>query len=346
MTFLEKPRIFGTGFISLDLVLGYDPEAIVRSWAGGTCGNVLSILAFLGWEAFPIARMNNDQASNRVRVDLAQCGMHLDFISCTPTANTPIVIQEIKCGKDGKPKHRFSWSCRKCGKWLPPYRPVTTASVEIVTPAMTDVSVFFFDRLSRAALSLAEEASNQGAVVVFEPSSKGDARLMNEAVNLAHIVKYADQRLAGVDGTMNDRSATIIEIQTLGEQGLRYRHRFQRSPSDWMHLRAISPPKLADSCGAGDWLTAGLLAKATSGGLIELVNGGARGVRHAFRYGQALAAWSCGFEGARGGMYAVARGLFNKQISALLKGQCDPIDVPISSARSEGFIDCPACPAS
>jgi len=65
MTLNEAPKAFGAGLIALDLVLGMDPAAPVKSWTGGTCGNVLSILAFLGWKSFPIARMNGDAASKR-----------------------------------------------------------------------------------------------------------------------------------------------------------------------------------------------------------------------------------------------------------------------------------------
>jgi hypothetical protein len=50
-TVVKKPRAFGIGLIALDLVMGADRESSVRSWAGGTCGNVLSILAYLGWDA-------------------------------------------------------------------------------------------------------------------------------------------------------------------------------------------------------------------------------------------------------------------------------------------------------
>lgn len=343
MSSVAKPRIFGTGLIALDLVLGVDPKSPVRSWAGGTCGNVLSILAYLGWEAFPIARMNGDPASTRVRADLARWGVHLEYASCAPTAHTPIIIQQIKRGRDGKPKHRFSWSCPKCGQWLPAFKPVTTGAVDTIAPAMKSVSVFFLDRLSRAALLLAKQAADQGAVVVFEPSNRGTDKLMAEAISIAHIVKYASQRLERVDGLMTNESATIVEVQTLGEQGLKYRHRFGGSPSDWVRLSAITAPRLVDSCGAGDWSTAGLLAKAAAGGLAGLRNGGAQGIRNALRYGQALAAWNCGFEGARGGMYAVTRNAFDTQIEALLAGQFNPhIDV-VSGPRSGSFVACPAC---
>lgn len=343
MTSTAKPRVFGTGLIALDLVLGLDPQSPVRSWAGGTCGNVLSILAYLGWEAFPIARMNGDPASDRVRADLGRWGVRLDYTSCGPTAHTPIIIQEIKRGRDGKPKHRFSWSCPKCGRWMPAYKPVTTAAVGVVVSAMTGASVFFLDRLSRAALTLAKEAAERGAVVVFEPSGKGTDKLMTEAIRLAHIVKYADQRLARVDGFMTDGASSVLEVQTLGERGLKYRHRFGGLHSDWMHLDAIPAPRLADTCGAGDWSTAGLLAKAAVGGLAGFAQLGENGVRTALRYGQALAAWNCGFEGARGGMYAVDRDAFDAQIAELLKGRLNSVPGRIPEPRSEGFLNCPAC---
>ena len=48
MATATRPKVFGTGLIAFDLVIGPDPETTVCSWAGGTCGNVLSILAYLG----------------------------------------------------------------------------------------------------------------------------------------------------------------------------------------------------------------------------------------------------------------------------------------------------------
>lgn len=339
-----KPKVFGTGLIALDLILGLDPVSPVRSWAGGTCGNVLSILAFLGWDAFPIARMNGDPASERVRADMAHWGVHLDFASCGPTAHTPIIIQEIRRGRDGKPRHRFSWSCPKCGEWLPSFKPVTTAAVHSVAPALDGTSVFFLDRLSRAALSLANEAAERGAVIVFEPSGKGTDKLMAEAIKLAHVVKYADQRLTSLADVMNKDTATIVEVQTLGEQGLKYRHRFGPSLSEWIHVSALPAPRLADTCGSGDWCTAGLLAEVATDGLAGLRNRGPDGLRAALQYGQALAAWNCGFEGARGGMYAVSRDAFDVQIAALLAGKLDHLADAIDKPKTGSLIDCPACP--
>ena len=339
-----RPKVFGAGLIALDLVVGPDPETPVRSWAGGTCGNVLSSLAYLGWDAYPIARMNDDVAYKRIRADMTRWGGHMDWADCAPTAHTPIIVQEIRRTRDGRPDHRFSWSCPRCGTRLPPFQAITVDAVKSVKPALAGASAFFLDRLSRAALALAAEASARGAVVVFEPSGKTPDKLKREALALAHVVKYADHRLAGIGGVMASGSAALLEVQTLGARGLRYRHRLRHGVSRWMHLEAVSAPRLADTCGAGDWCTAGLIAKAAAGGRDGFRRTGARGVRAALRYGQALAAWNCGFEGARGGMYAVSRPMFKQQIASLLNGGPDISGVVPSSRTPVPMVTCPACP--
>jgi sugar/nucleoside kinase (ribokinase family) len=346
MNSVAQPKVFGAGLIALDLVIGPEPDAPVRSWAGGTCGNVLSILAYLGWDAYPIARMNGDPASDRVRSDMALWGVHLDWVNCAPTTHTPIIVQEIRRGRDGRPTHRFSWACPHCGEWLPSFKAVTASAAEAIKPALADASVFFLDRLSRATLTLAAEASARGAVVVFEPSGKATDKLMSEAVALAHVVKYAEDRLAGVNGVMAKGSATLLEVQTLGEKGLNYRHRIGRSVSEWIHMSIIPAPRLLDTCGSGDWCTAGLIAKIAVGGREGLLRSGVRGIEEALRYGQALAAWNCGFEGARGGMYSVERAIFDIQIARLLNGKLDGFTHQGFKLTPSQPVNCPACPSN
>ena len=343
MTTITRPKVIGTGLIALDLVVGPDPDTPVRSWAGGTCGNVLSILAYLGWDAYPVARMNDDVASDRVRADMKRWGVRLDWANCAPTTHTPMIVQEIRRKRDGRPSHRFSWSCPHCGTWLPPFKAITVDAVEKVKPAIAGASVFFLDRLSRGTLALAAEASSRGALVVFEPSSKSTDKLMAEAIALAHVVKYADHRLPGICGVVASGSTVLLEVQTLGVQGLRYRHRLCRDVSRWMRLKAVSAPRLADTCGAGDWCTAGLIARTAVGGQEGFRRAGARGVRAALRYGQALAAWNCGFEGARGGMYAVSRRAFSSQVTRTLNGRLNRIsNSPIRNVPTT-VVPCPAC---
>jgi len=339
----SKPSIFGTGLVALDLVMGLDPHSPVQSWAGGTCGNVMAIMSYLGWDSYPIARMNGDPASERARADFETWNVHLDFAECAPTGHTPIIIQQIRRGRDGTPTHRFLWTCPHCGQRLPSYKPVTREAVDQIRPALAGSSVFFFDRVSRAALTLASAAAEQGALVVFEPSGKSDERLFAEALAVAHVVKYSDQRLADVGAVMTPENPTLLEIQTLGSGGLRYRERLNGTLRDWSHVPSFSAPSLVDSCGSGDWCTAGFLAKAAADGLVGFRRRESNAVRDALRFGQALAAWNCGFEGARGGMYLVTNQDFDRQIKALLEGR--PALVSVENSRKTSVsVACPACP--
>ena len=339
----NNPKIYGTGLIALDVVLGTDPKMPIRSWAGGTCGNVLALLAFLGWSAFPIARMNMDIASKSVRADLKSIGVSLDYIHSTPSTHTPIVVQEIKKGPNGTSKHRFLWSCPNCGKYLPSYRAITVKMAEGLTDSLVAPSVFFFDRISRGALDLASRAADSGAAIVFEPSAQSSDKLLSDAVSIAHIVKYADERVANVPGAMTPNTSTLLEVQTLGSRGLRYRHRIGHGVSNWIHLDAIVAPRVADTCGAGDWCTAGLIAKLCTNGRTGLQNATERDVHSALRFGQSLASWSCGFEGARGGMYVVDRNTLESYISRLLNGGVQSLSHLVTRPSPSPAVTCPAC---
>lgn len=300
---VQGPRAIGAGLVALDLVVGLDPDSPVRAWAGGTCGNVMSMLAWHGWDSFPVARLDEDPASERVKADLARWNVNLDLASCTPSASTPIVVQEIRQNRRGATTHKFSWSCLRCGGWLPSFKPVTQAAVEQVAPFITGASLFFFDRVSRGTLEIAKLASEAGAVVMFEPSGRGDDRLFREALALAHIVKYADQRMSDLAEALTSPSR-ILEVQTLGADGLRYRAPRRMKSGSWKTLQAVPVDTVVDSCGSGDWCTSGLLKQLASDGVGGLEAANLSDVAGALHYGQELAAWNCQFEGARGGMYS------------------------------------------
>lgn len=346
----SRPSVFGTGLIALDLVMSIDKSQPVRAWTGGTCGNVLSILGYLGWDSYPIARLNGDVASLQVKEDFSRWGVHLDLAECTPTSATPIIIQEIRRGKNGMPIHRFAWSCPHCGKWFPGFKPVTVRNLALIAPKLIEPKVFFMDRLSRAGLSLASIAAERGALVVFEPSAKMDSRLLEEVLQIAHVVKYSDQRVQQIEGIENKLSTVLLEVQTLGDKGLRYRSRLPNAKTkQWKEMSALSLPVIADTCGAGDWCTAGLISLIGIGGYEGFKELSRETLINALRYGQALAAWTCGFEGARGGMYFSDKSLFDEQIKLILKGDVSGIIATPSQQNDisvQTQISCPACAVS
>jgi hypothetical protein len=84
---------------------------------------------------------------------------------------------------------------------------------------------------------------------MFEVAAKADPKLLAEAIQIAHVVKYADQ--FSPENVMSAYTATLVEIHTLGAHGLTYRHRLGGKLTGWMHLGAIRAPRLADTCGFG-----------------------------------------------------------------------------------------------
>lgn len=341
-----KPSIYGTGLIALDVVISADESLPIRTWVGGTCGNVLTIMSFLGWESFPIARLNGDEASLQVKSDLLRWGVDLSFAECAPTSATPIIVQKIRRGKNGVPSHRFTWSCPHCGSWLPAFKPVIAKNVSWISTKMNHPKVFFMDRLSRAALSLAASASEKGALVVFEPSAKIDPRLMQESLQVAHVIKYADERFQNLDTLDSPTSKVLLELQTLGPEGMRYRSRLPKAKTTgWVHLPAFEAPVLADTCGAGDWCSAGIISKIGLEGAGGFIRFNTKQLRNALKYGQALAAWTCGFEGARGGMYHVDKNIFANEVQHILCGESSKVfEWPKQRPSSVSSpVTCPAC---
>ena len=289
--------------------------------------------------------MNGDSASRQAKADMSRWGVNLDYVECAPQCNTPIIVQEIRHEQDGSPKHRFIWNCPNCGEHLPNFKPITKRAFAIVSDTIEGADVFLLDRVSRGALMLAKQAAEAGAIVFFEPSGVGNAKLFKEALALAHVIKYAQDRINELDLLMPESTSILVEIQTLGATGLRVRDRLQGRRFSWRHLEAVTAPVLVDTCGTGDWCSAGLVSKAFANGLRGLIAGGHAGLDDALHFGQLLAAWSCGFEGARGGMHASQnREEFEKQISSVRSGKAPTIQSKSWFPVTRESISCPACP--
>ena len=178
--------------------------------------------------------------------------------------------------------------------------------------------VYFFDRCSRGAIDMATAFRESGAVIVFEPSGTGDPAQFREAIRLAHIVKYSRERWADGMGAGAADAAWLV-IETLGQDGLRF---FSRMPSygtgDWEYIAGLPVRDYRDGAGSGDWCSAGIIASLATAGAEGLRRTGEGEVRSALANGQSLAAWNCGYEGARGGMYSAKRGRLRELIGTIL----------------------------
>lgn len=316
-------KIAGAGLLALDAVVSRDRETSVRYWAGGTCGNVMAISSYLGWEALAIGRLSADHASKRLISDLQACGVDTRLVSSGWLARTPIIQQRSWRGRDSLPRHRFSWACPVCGRDTAPFRPLTYNAARSLLDRLNDINVFFFDRLSPSTLLLAKHFAAAGALVMYEPSGRVEPKQLQEVFNYAHIIKYpasADgERFAGA---FAPGTAICLEVKTLGASGLTFRYRRRGTEvSDWLYVSAPITGNLVDTSGAGDWCTAGFLAKAAGQGKASFAVLDTTDIALALSHGQQLAAWNCRFEGARGAMYG-SRADAPLELTALTAEKC------------------------
>jgi fructokinase len=320
---LRKPTVIGTGLLALDVVIADDVTTDPILCAGGTCGNVLTALAFLGWASYPVARLRSDSASKRVIEDLKSWGVKLDFVTFSDGGSTPVVVQHIVKNGKGERSHKFSRKCPTCGSWLPWYKAVKAATAPELFNRLPQTDVFYFDRTSRGAVSLAQNAHKNGALVVFEPSSESDPALLADALDAAHVVKVASDRIRG-NSTLFDAKGPLLLIETLGSEGLRYARKPASGKRQWKSLPAFAVEALRDSAGAGDWCTVGILSAVGTLGAERLGEFPEKDLQAALRLGQAMAAWNCRFDGARGGMYVSTKAEFDTAVGAILAGKEEP----------------------
>lgn len=286
----------GAGLISLDVLIWDGQKVPVSFYVGGTCGNVMMILSHMGWDTYPIARLDGTKDARRILDDMDKHHVHTDFIS-TSDGKTPVIVQRNFVNKDGIPTHKFE-SRNNIGRFYLDFKPLTLKQANHVLDRIGIVpKVFFFDRVAPAILKLATKFKEMGAVIFFEPSSRGGkVNLFNKCVEVADIVKFSDQRIKDLEQFGNYKNKLFI--QTQGARGLNYKFN-----SEWIHMAPVLNENVVDTAGAGDWTTASLINNLLKDKAIyEICDLLVSDLESALNEAQKVGAVSCSYEGARGMM--------------------------------------------
>lgn len=285
----------GAGLVSLDILMrGY--EETVSYKVGGTCGNVMMILAYLGWESYPVARLNGSDQSQMMLDDMCAHGVHTDFVSRLDDGATPIIIQHNIIDKDGNPTHKFSFQGNRGSLHLD-YKPVMKkTALKVLDEMHVEPTVFFFDRVSAATLAMASYFKDKGKLVYFEPSAKASKSDFDKAIAFSDIIKFADQRIPDVSFTEAYRDKLFV--QTLGSKGLR----FNLFGQGWETLPPVVNNNIVDTSGAGDWTTAAFLNEMVSEGITSVGDLSVEILKQLLSKAQHKGSQSCSYEGARGMM--------------------------------------------
>ena len=296
-----RPTVVGSGLIALDLIIA-SSGAVTHS-VGGTCGNVLTLLAAHGLNVRPVGKTGDDLAGRLIRSHMASWGSDISLIQRSSGIHTRRIAELTP--RNGSNRHRFAFTCPRCSRPLPRNSTLREEEARGLKIDWSSVDLFFFDRANSAGIYLASAANMAGVPVMFEPpKSQFDTRLY-EAVAVADVVKYSAQEFKdGLPAEITRHLQLLIETQD--GKGLRYRHRQGEELGEWRSLPAFDVVQPRDSAGAGDWFTAGFIIEMVAGGKICSLT--TAELESAFSYGQALAAISICYLGPLGALLALPLG--------------------------------------
>jgi fructokinase len=303
----DLPMIIGSGLVVLDIIINKESKTPIFN-AGGTCGNVLAGLSFLGWEGVSVSRTGLDIAGDILLKDFLSNGVNINFITQEENFDTPRIIERIKSNKQYA-KHNFLLRCPDCNAYLPRFRSPRIDFVDNILRNNPIPDVFFFDRVTPSTLRMAKYYRQKGVLIFFEPGNLRNIDKLKEAIYFSHVIKFAGNEREECINHFKDDAVDKISyfssktiIKTLGKLGLLFK---TDRDDTWSYRESLKLNKLYDSCGAGDWCTVGFLfylqklAKENQMTLVEtLQSNQLTGL--ALDFAQTLAALSCKFIGARG----------------------------------------------
>jgi fructokinase len=218
---------------------------------------------------------------------------------------------------------------------------VLRTQVEDLKKTLGHPEVFYADRVSRSTVELAKYFREEGSLVYFEPSAAGDPKLFREMLQLCDVLKYSAQRARSFSELLREHKA-YLEIETLGEDGLRFRTR--KAFASWHTIPAYEV-KIKDTAGSGDWTSVGFVSEMLADGKKGLEMCTRQRVSSCLEHAQAIAALNCQFEGPRGAMYQLSKERFMDSVAALeAKKPRDTKESRISLGRQLSTAAvCPSC---
>ena len=291
----KKLTCLGVGTFPLDNLQeknGKDVKTIYQH-VGGTCGNVMSILAWMGWHTLPAARLDNSETGLLIKADLESYGCDTRLVSNTPDGGTTILDIIHKTGRDGKPKTAYMAHSPRGGRFVN-HRFWTLKQAQALFDSLEEMpDVFFFDRCAPGNILLAQLFHERGVLVYYEPNEPVDRNFLR-AVATSDIVKFSNEKHPDVSFT--EGFTDKLFIQTLNEKGLRFKLRAE----GWMTIPPEHNPHAVDGEGAGDWTTSTFINELGHHHMLTFDRIHQPNVTHCLEEAQRVASMSVSYLGAKG----------------------------------------------
>lgn len=272
-------------------------ETIALEEIGGTCGNVATILAWMGQTVFPIAHFDESIEGLKLTADLKHYGCDCRFVRNDLDGGTSTLRCTHKLNPDGS--HKVTFRAGSPGSRFPRHRFLRARDEAPALLEQLDFipDVFFFDDPAAGHRVLAKALKQQGTLVYFEPA-RIETNADMECVAASDIIKFSGENIP--DASFIDSFDGKLFIQTLGADGIR----FKLGKAEWVTLPPVRNDHFVDYEGAGDWTTSAFIHYICSNDVLSVSAMDAQFIREALEEAQLLASKSVSYLGSKGLIHA------------------------------------------
>lgn len=306
----------GVGNICLETVVRREcPEGnwrtgkdeTVLSEAGGGLGNVACNLAYLGWKACPVAKLDTSETARSIVASLQRYGADTNFVTCSKGGKTYIRQRRHCFDPEGNPETEYGHLKVHTALLDSAGNHSRFANFKHISSRGDDVplllarigphpDVFFFDDFKTGEKMLAEALRKRGSLVFFEPTNhhvSHDKAL--EFMAVSDIIKVSRDDFANITDYVADPRHKLV-IQTLDSEGARFNLRGQ----GWITVPPVDNACVLDTTGAGDVATAALLNALGRLDALTPTKWNEEKVYRALSEAMEFASYSVSFLGAKG----------------------------------------------
>ena len=270
-------------------------ETIVTETVGNTCGNVATILPYLGVQTFPIGHFDLSEQGLKIKADLQRYGADVRFVENSENGGTTLLRCTHKRDKMTG-EHTTSFRATSPGSRFPKRRFIRVRDEAPVFIEALDFvpDVFFFDAAEAGLRFIAGELRQRGTSVYFEPESDADKKKFVKAVEVSDIVKFSHEKVA--DLSFVDHYTDKLFIRTMGAEGLE----FNLCGQGWVKVVSVPNDNVVDWEGAGDWTTSQFIACLCERDILSISQMTTGSVRECLEIACTTASHSVSYLGSKG----------------------------------------------
>ena len=233
-----KKCILGTGNIALDIIYqreypeGFDTtkkrnpfvDKLFIEEVGNTCGNVMTMLPYLGVETYPIGHFDDSRQGLKITSDLKHYGANTRFVKNSPDGGTALIQCTHKLDQDGR--HTIGFHLTSPNSRFVKRKYLRKDQVPGFLEQLDfKPDAYFFDVTEAGPRELAKALKEQGVLVYYEPDGNKEMSKFLRCVEASDIVKFSGTHITDVAFT--DNYPDKLFIRTLGDKGMMFNLRGQ-----------------------------------------------------------------------------------------------------------------------